>query len=152
MNTRTTLQILAVAAIALTLIFATRYAVRQLFKLTAPIEIPDHPRLRQPPQPQPPQTAPPTIRRQLVPRRENTRRTSINDTDQSRAEAEVTHMAANLIKDHVGTTIGDFEGVGWTSGGEQPPTCEPPIPAVLTADATARGSDGNYRVRAWRWE
>jgi hypothetical protein len=70
-------------------------------------------------------------------------------SDQQRAQAEANYMARNGIRGHVGGQIGMFEGCGWSTGGT-PPTCTPSRSMNLTADATAYGSGGVYRVRAWR--
>ncbi len=70
-------------------------------------------------------------------------------SDQDRAQAEANYMAANGITGHVGSTIGRFEGCGWSTGG-MPPTCTPSSGMTLTADAIAHGRGGVYRVRAWR--
>jgi hypothetical protein len=70
-------------------------------------------------------------------------------TDQERAQAEANYMAANGITGHVGSTIGRFEGCGWSMGG-MPPTCTPGSGMTLTADAIAHGPRGVFRVRAWR--
>ena len=70
-------------------------------------------------------------------------------TDQQRAQAEANYMAQHGIRGHVGGQIGNFEGCGWSTGGT-PPTCTPGRAMTLTADATAYGPGGVYRVRAWR--
>lgn len=70
-------------------------------------------------------------------------------SDQERAQAEANYMAANGIRGHVGGQIGRFEGCGWSTGGT-PNTCTPSYGMTLTADATAYGPGGVYRVRAWR--
>jgi hypothetical protein len=70
---------------------------------------------------------------------------------QAEAQWEANYMAQRGIKGHVGRTIADFEGCGWSSHGT-PPTCVPPDPwrYHLVADAIAQGRDGQYRVRAWK--
>ena len=70
-------------------------------------------------------------------------------SDQQRAQAEANYMARNGIRGHVGGLIGAFEGCGWSTGG-MPSTCPPGRSMNLTADATAHGQGGMYRVRAWR--
>jgi len=71
---------------------------------------------------------------------------------QQTAYAEATYMAATGTRGHVGRTIGSFEGVGWASPGQMPPTCMPPPRSRLRliADAMVCNRSGCYRVRAWR--
>lgn len=90
-------------------------------------------------------------RRGQAPRRVQRRfRSEPNATDQQQAQAEADHMAANAIRGHVGSTIGHFEGVGWSTHDPQPATCTPNRAMRLTADAVSHGPTGYYRVRAWR--
>jgi len=70
-------------------------------------------------------------------------------SDQAQAQAEANYMASRGIRGHVWGCIGNFEGVGWSSGG-MPSTCTPRRRMRLVADAIARGRGGVYRVRAWR--
>lgn len=73
------------------------------------------------------------------------------DVYQARAESEATEMMMRRYKGHIGDTIGDFEGCGWSSNpSSTPSTCIPPSRNYsLVADAIARDSSGAYRVRAW---
>lgn len=70
-------------------------------------------------------------------------------SDQERCQAEANYMASRGIKGHVWGVIGRFEGVGW-GGSPSCNTCTPSGGMNLTGDASARGSDGWYRVRSWR--
>lgn len=103
--------------------------------------------------------APNTIKRDLMPRiirrqkrtaETDTWPTQIDVTAQKQAELEVLYMAEHDIRDHVSTTIGDFEGAGFATHGNTPPTCEPTTHMILIADAQACGEKGCYRVRAWK--
>jgi hypothetical protein len=71
---------------------------------------------------------------------------------QAQAQAEAQAMASRNFKGHIqGTVAGvSFCGVGWSSSSPSAPTCTPNSNMTLVADATARGSDGWYRVRYWR--
>jgi len=71
---------------------------------------------------------------------------------QALAQAEAQAMASRNFKGHIqGTVAGvNFCGVGWSSSSPSAPTCTPSGNMTLVADATARGSDGWYRVRYWR--
>lgn len=70
---------------------------------------------------------------------------------QSLAQAEADEMRRRRYRGHVGQTLGDFEGCGWTSDPNGlAPTCEPPNASyTLAADASSSDSTGSYRVRAW---
>jgi hypothetical protein len=73
-------------------------------------------------------------------------------TDQERCQAEAEYMAEHDIKDHVAGVIGNFEGVGWSTG-PCPPTCTPKWwkRMRLTGDAIVKGKNNTYyRVRSWR--
>lgn len=71
-------------------------------------------------------------------------------SDQERCQAEADYMAANGITGHVGSCIGNFEGVGYGSS-PNCNTCTPGSGMALTGDASARGRNGMwYRVRSWR--
>jgi len=70
--------------------------------------------------------------------------------DQDACQREAEFMAAFDIRDHVGKTIGDFEGVGWSTSGGVVDTCVPPEDMSLTGDAVASSNGVDYRVRAWR--
>lgn len=70
-------------------------------------------------------------------------------SDQERCQAEANYMASRGIKGHVWGCIGRFEGVGWGSS-PNCNTCTPGSGMTCTGDASARGSDGWYRVRSWR--
>lgn len=69
-------------------------------------------------------------------------------TDQDRCQVEANYMAAHNLapSQHVGVTIGLFEGVGcWGN------TCVPNRPMVLTGEAWATSASGvQYTVRSWR--
>lgn len=70
--------------------------------------------------------------------------------DQERCQAEADYMAANGITGHVGSCIGQFEGVGYGSS-PNCNTCTPSGNMSLTGDASAQGRNGMwYRVRSWR--
>jgi len=71
------------------------------------------------------------------------------NSDQARAQQEANEMARRGYCGHVGGTIGSFEGVGCSSGGNIP-TCTPRRAMRLTADARACNGRMCYRVRAWR--
>ncbi|NBX98075.1 hypothetical protein EB118_18705 [bacterium] len=71
-------------------------------------------------------------------------------TDQQKCEYEANYMAAHNISTHVGSVIGNFEGVGV---GNKPNcnTCVPQVNMRLTGDYSAQGKNGKwYRVRSWR--
>ena len=71
-------------------------------------------------------------------------------SDQERCQAEADYMAANGITGHVGSCIGNFEGVGYGSS-PNCNTCTPGNSMNLTGDASAQGRNGMwYRVRSWR--
>jgi len=71
-------------------------------------------------------------------------------SDQERCQAEADYMAANGIAGHVGSCIGNFEGVGYGSS-PNCNTCTPGGGMSLTGDASAQGRNGMwYRVRSWR--
>ncbi|MGB1649665.1 MAG: hypothetical protein ACPHEP_01440 [Acidimicrobiales bacterium] len=73
-------------------------------------------------------------------------------TDQERCQAEADYMAKHKLYQHVGKTIGRFEGVGYGRS-PSPPTCVPDKSKGyrVTGDATAKTSDGiTVRVRSWR--
>lgn len=80
----------------------------------------------------------------------NASATSSGSSLQAQAHAEASLMHNRRIRGHVGGTLGNFEGVGFSQKG-QPSTCTPPQPWKyrLAADATVSGPNGNYRVRAW---
>lgn len=73
-------------------------------------------------------------------------------TDQERCQAEADYMAKHKLYQHVGKTIGRFEGVGYGRL-PSPPTCVPDKSKgyKMTGDATSKTSDGiTVRVRSWR--
>lgn len=71
-------------------------------------------------------------------------------SDQERCQSEADYMAANGITGHVGSCIGNFEGVGYGSS-PNCNTCTPGNGMSLTGDASAQGRNGMwYRVRSWR--
>lgn len=71
-------------------------------------------------------------------------------SDQERCQSEASYMAANDIRDHVGSCIGSFEGVGYGNSSNCS-TCTPSNRMNLTGDASSRGKNGMwYRVRSWR--
>jgi hypothetical protein len=71
-------------------------------------------------------------------------------SDQERCQAEANYMAANGITGHVGSCIGNFEGVGYGSS-PNCNTCTPGSGMMQTGDASAQGRNGMwYRVRSWR--
>ena len=73
-------------------------------------------------------------------------------SDQDRCQAEADYMAKHKLYQHVGKTIGRFEGVGYGRS-PAPPTCVPDKSKgyKMTGDATAKTSDGiTVRVRSWR--
>lgn len=73
---------------------------------------------------------------------------------QLEAERQVKYMAERNIKGHVMSTIGDFEGVGWSSSGT-PDTCKPRCfgsancSFKLVADAQVTTKHGTFRLRSW---
>ena len=76
---------------------------------------------------------------------------------QYEAQQEAETMRKLRIRNrHVGRTLGDFEGCGWSSCNTcLPPTCTPPARSdgrqyVLAADAISCDNSGCYRVRAWK--
>lgn len=71
---------------------------------------------------------------------------------QAMAQAEAQTMASRNHKGHVQGTVAGvrFCGVGWSSSSPNANTCTPGSGMTLVADATARGTDGWYRVRYWR--
>ena len=74
------------------------------------------------------------------------------ETDQQRCQAEADAMARHRWFQHIGPTIGSFEGIGWGRC-PNPLTCEPEKwkGYRVTGDATAKTSEGvTVRVRAWR--
>lgn len=79
-------------------------------------------------------------------------------TDQERCQAEADYLAKTYVPgergiDHVGETIGKFEGIG-RGYGDSPSTCtpDPRLGYELTGDATAKCERGGMtiRVRSWR--
>jgi hypothetical protein len=73
---------------------------------------------------------------------------------QLEAERQVKYMAERNIRGHVMSTIGDFEGVGWSSSGT-PETCKPrcfgsaKCSFKLVADAQVTNENGTFRLRSW---
>lgn len=73
-------------------------------------------------------------------------------TDQERCQAEADFMAKHEWLEHVGPTIGKFEGIGWGCS-DKPSTCTPSKERglQLSGDATAVTKSGiKVRVRSWR--
>jgi hypothetical protein len=75
---------------------------------------------------------------------------SDNMTDQMKCQMEANYMLAHRKLHHVGPTIGNFEGIGWSQSGQMPKTCVPQKNMRPTGDAIARGKNIIIRVRSWR--
>jgi len=73
--------------------------------------------------------------------------------DQIAAERKVDIMIQNnIIKRHIGSPLGNFEGIGYSTSPNNIQTCTPPRRGmVLTADVIRRTRNGLwFRMRVWR--
>jgi hypothetical protein len=72
--------------------------------------------------------------------------------DQGPATRKLEEMVnRNVINRHIGTPLGGFEGIGYSTSPNNIPTCTPRRKMTLTADVVRRAKNGLWvRIRIWR--